>query len=199
MKKSIATILSVLSLFTSAPAFAAFSPIGVSILPPLQFPPSDFSITGARLSLLYGRQRDVYGLDVGVLGNIVEQDLVGISVSGLFNINHGMTNIWFIQAAGVTNWSTQKLNVYGVQVAAFANIVEAESAVNGLQLSLANLAPHTTIRGFQVGVYNVARAVYGFQIGVVNVVDNLHGIQLGLLNFNHTGLFVVSPVINIGF
>ena len=199
MKKSIASILAVLSLFTSMPAIAAFSPVGVSILPPLQFPPSDFSITGARISLLYGRQRDVYGLDVGVLGNIVEQDLNGISLSGLFNINHGMTTIWFVQAAGVTNWSTQKLNVYGVQIAGFANIVEAESSVNGLQLSLANLASHTTIRGFQVGVYNVARTVYGFQLGVVNVADSLHGIQIGLLNFHKTGLFVVSPVINIGF
>jgi hypothetical protein len=185
-------------IFISVPAFAAFSPLGVSIVPPVQFPAEDFSITGLRLSLLYGRQRDVYGIDVGVLGNITNQTFAGIAVSGLFNINHGMTTIVGLQAAGVANWSTQKMNVYGVQVA-LTNIVEAESSVTGLQLSLANMASHTTIRGFQVGVYNVARSVYGLQVGVVNVVDNLHGLQLGLLNFNHTGLFAVAPVLNFGF
>lgn len=198
MKKSIRILLSALSIFISAPAFAAFSPLGVSLVPPVQFPAEDFSITGVRLSLLYGRQRDVYGLDVGVLGNITNQTFVGIAVSGLFNINHGMTSIIGLQAAGAVNWSTQKLNVYGVQVAP-ANIVEAESSVTGMQFALANIASHTTIRGFQVGVYNVARSVYGLQIGLINVVDNLHGFQLGFLNFNHTGLFAVAPVMNFGF
>jgi hypothetical protein len=198
MKKSISLLLSAFMIFISAPAFAAFSPLAVSIVPPVQFPPEDFTITGVRLSLLYGRQRDVYGFDFGVLGNITNQTFVGTAVSGLFNINHGMTDIVGIQAAAVANWSTQKLDVYGVQVA-LTNIVEAESSVNGLQLSLANMSSHTTIRGFQVGVYNVARSVYGFQVGLINVVDNLHGLQLGLLNFNHTGLFAVAPVLNFGF
>ena len=199
MKKSISLLLSVFTIFVSTPAFAAFSPISVSILPPVQFPAQDFSITGLRLSVLYGSQRDVYGFDFGVLGNITQQTFVGIAVSGLFNINRGMTDIVGAQIAGLTNWSTQKLDVYGVQLALISNIVEAESSVNGLQLSLANMAKHTTIRGFQVGVYNVASKVYGFQVGLVNVVDNLHGLQIGLLNFNHTGLFAVSPVINFGF
>ncbi len=168
-------------------------------MPPVQFPAEDFSITGLRLSLLYGRQRDVYGFDFGVLGNTTNQTFTGAAASGLFNINRGMTTILGLQAAGAVNWSTQKTNVFGVQVALGANIVEAESSVNGLQLALVNMASHTTVRGFQVGAYNVADKVYGFQIGVVNVVNNLHGLQIGLLNFNHTGLFAVSPVINFGF
>lgn len=198
MKKSIRLLLAALSISVSAPAFAAVSPLGVSIVPPVQFPADDFSITGLRLSLLYGRQRDVYGLDLGALGNITNQRFVGIAMSGLFNINHGMTTVIGLQGAGVVNWSTQKLNVYGVQAASI-NIVEAESSVTGLQFALVNLASHTAIRGLQVGVYNVARSVYGLQIGLVNVVDNLHGLQLGFLNFNHTGLFAVAPVINFGF
>lgn len=198
MKKSIALILSALTTLFSTPAFAAFTPIGIAIVPPVQFPAEDFTIVGARVSLLFGRQRDVYGLDVGVIGNITSQTSAGISLSGLFNINHGQTTVVGLQAASLLNYSTNKLNAYGLQVA-LLNLLEAESSINGLQLGVFNLASHATIRGFQVGAYNVARTVKGFQLGVINVTDNLHGIQIGLLNFNHTGLFIVAPVLNIGF
>jgi hypothetical protein len=33
----------------------------------------------------------------------------------------------------------------------------------------------------------------------VNDADDLHGIQIGLANFHRTGLFYVSPVLNVGF
>jgi hypothetical protein len=174
------------------------SPISVGILPPVEFPPEDVSITGLRLSLLMGRQRDVYGLDFGVVGNITQQTFVGTAVSGLFNINRGMTIIVGAQIAGLTNMSKQKTRVYGLQLSAIATSLEAESSVTGLQFALVNLASHTRIYGLQVGAYNVADAVYGFQIGVVNVCNNLHGLQIGLVNFHRNGVFSVAPILNFG-
>jgi hypothetical protein len=50
-----------------------------------------------------------------------------------------------------------------------------------------------------MGLYNKANVAYELQIGVINVAKSLYGVQIGLLNFNHTGLFVVSPIFNIGF
>lgn len=179
-------------------AEAAYSPVSIGILPPIQFPPSDYDITGFRLSLLWGNQRDIYGLDLGVLGNITQQDFVGIGVSGLVNYTKGNTTITGLQLAGLTNVNLQKTNVYGIQ-ASLVNYNQAESSVNGVQLGAFNLSTHTTLRGFQFGIYNRAKSVYGLQLGVVNVADNLHGIQIGLLNFHHTGLFFVAPVLNIGF
>lgn len=177
---------------------AALSPVSVSVAYPVQFPPSDFNITGVRASLLFGKHRDVYGLDLGVLGNITDQDFVGIGISGLFNVTHGQTSA-LLQLAGITNINTNKVNIYGAQISALMNMNDAETSIVGLQFALANLSPHTTINGFQIGLYNSAYNVRGFQIGLLNFTENLHGMQIGLLNFNHTGLFVVSPVINIGF
>lgn len=193
-------LIGVTLLFSGAGANAAFTPLSVSILPPVQFPPSDFSITGARASLLWGNHRDVYGVDLGLIGNITAQDFVGVGVSGIFNATHGTTTILGLQAAGAANINTNKTRVYGVQIALGVNSNSAESRLVGLQLAaLANLADHTNIYGVQIGLYNRAQAVYGLQIGLVNVATSLHGVQIGLMNFNHTGLFSVAPILNIGF
>ncbi|HVK60474.1 MAG TPA: hypothetical protein VM432_02940 [Bdellovibrionales bacterium] len=196
---SIALILAAVVSMVPAKAHAAVSPVSVTILPPVMFPPNDFTITGLRMSLLYGKQRNIYGLDLGVLGNITEQDFTGIGISGLFNATTGTTNIIGLQLAGLTNINTSKTRVYGLQLALGMNYNGADTEVNGIQFSLANHGPHTKIYGAQLGIYNKAQDVYGFQIGLVNVADSLHGIQIGLLNFHHKGTFAVSPIINMGF
>lgn len=183
-----------------AVAAAAVSPLAVSIAPPLQFPSDEFSITGARLSLLWGHHRDVYGLDFGALGNVTDQTFTGIGISGLFNLTYGATTIVALQAAGVINMNTQKTNIYGLQIAGAANWNTAQSSVVGMQIALLiNHSPNTAIYGAQVGLYNRAQDVYGLQIGLVNFAKNLHGIQIGLVNFNETGIFGVSPILNAGF
>jgi hypothetical protein len=179
---------------------AALSPVSVSVVPPVQFPSDSFSITGARLSLLWGRHRDLYGLDFGVLGNVTTQTFTGLSVSGLFNVTRGTTRVIGLQAAGAANVNTNKTDVYGFQLALGTNYNSASSTVNGIQFAgLANVSPHTVVRGFQIGLYNRALTVYGFQIGLVNVANALRGVQIGLANFHYTGLFYVSPIINVGF
>lgn len=175
------------------------TPLAVAIVPPVQFPGDDFDITGLRLSLGYGRHRDVYGVDLGVIGNITTQDFVGIGISGLFNYTEGMVTAVGLQAAGITNINNQKTNVYGAQLALGANVNYAESSVTGLQFALVNWSPHTTIYGLQTGLYNKAQAVYGFQIGLVNQCESLHGLQIGLINFHAKGMFSVSPILNFGF
>jgi hypothetical protein len=185
--------------FSVTTAQAAVSPLGVSIIHKIEFPPYDFSVTGVRVSALWGIHRQVYGFDFGGIGNITEQDFGGLAVSGGFNSNLGTTNILLLQAAGVANYSTAKLHVLGVQVAGVMNYVQGEANVVGIQVAAINQTPHETVGFLQAGAYNHAHAVYGFQIGVVNVTDELHGLQIGLINFNHTGLFAVCPILNVGF
>lgn len=200
MRKYVSLFILIAGLFQFNSSHAAISPVSIAIVPPIQFPPDDFSVTGVRASVLWGQHRDVYGLDVGVLGNITEQTFTGIGVSGIFNNTRGTTNILGLQLAGITNINTNKTSVYGFQIAGAVNYQSAASTVSGVQLALlANLAPFTDVYGFQIGLYNRAKEVYGFQIGLVNVTDNLHGIQIGLVNFHHKGLFAVSPIINVGF
>lgn len=194
------TLLAILLLPQAGWSAAAVSPLSIAIVPPVQFPSDEYSITGLRLSVLYGRHRDVYGFDLGAIGNITDQTFTGIGLSGLFNITHGTTTILFLQGAGIMNMTTQKTDVYGLQIAGGLNMNSAQSKVVGLQAALlANLSPATTIYGAQIGLYNKAQEVYGFQIGLVNSTKNLHGLQIGLVNFNETGIFGVSPVLNVGF
>lgn len=199
MVRTIRFFLFVSTFFYITNANAAVSPVSLGIIPPVQFPPADFTIVGARASVIYGRQRDIYGLDLGLIGNITELSFVGVGVSGLFNYTKGQTTIIGLQLAGATNINTQKTNVFGLQAALGCNYMTAESSVTGVQLALANLSDHTAIYGAQVGIYNVADSVYGFQIGIVNDTKNLHGIQIGVLNYNRTGTILVSPILNMGF
>lgn len=197
--KNILCLSILVSFLSLSSAFAAVSPVAISIGGPVQFPPNDFNIMGARISVLYGKHRDVSGLDVGLLGNITTGKFTGAAVSGLFNKTAGPTTILGLQLAGLANINTQKTRVFGLQAALGTNYNTAESSVVGVQLALANLSPNTNIYGFQMGLYNKARAVRGFQIGLINVTQNLSGIQIGLLNFYQEGFFKVSPIINIGF
>jgi hypothetical protein len=201
MQKIIASLIVVISLCSVFPtdANAAVSPVSLGIVPPVQFPAEDFTITGLRLSALYGEQRNMYGLDFGLLGNITLQDFTGLAVSGVFNSTIGSTNIIGLQLAGLTNINKSRTRVYGIQAAIGMNSNEADAQIVGLQLSLVNQGPHMVVYGAQFGVYNVAQDVYGFQFGLINRADSLHGIQIGLLNFNATGMFAVSPIINVGF
>lgn len=200
MQKSIRFFVVTAAIFLASIAQAAISPVGLAIVPPIQFPPTDSGVTGLRFSVLYGRHRDMYGIDLAVLGNVTDQSFVGIAIAGGANIHHGMTTIVGLELAGGVNYMKEKAGVYGVQIAGLMNWMNAEGSVNGFQISLlGNVASHSIVRGAQIGLYNRAKSVYGFQIGLVNDTDHLHGIQIGLANFHRTGLFYVSPVINIGF
>ena len=197
--KHTSLLLILFVLFSHITTQAAVSPLGIAIGGPVQFPPNDYDIIGARVSLLYGTNRDVSGIDLGLLGNITTGKFTGAAVSGIFNYTKGMATITGLQLAGIANINTQKIRVVGLQAALGTNYNSAESSIVGLQLALANLSPNTSIYGFQMGLYNKARAVRGFQIGLINVTQNLSGIQIGLLNFYQDGFFKVSPLINIGF
>lgn len=179
-------------------AAAAISPLGLSAAAPVQVPPSDFSVIGARTSLLWGNHRDVYGVDLGALGNITQGSFGGIAVSGLFNWNQGTATVVGLQFAGVTNVNINQSRILGLQ-ASLVNVNAAESSLVGAGLGLTNHSPHQSVYGVQLSLYNRAREVYGFQVGLFNVTESLHGIQIGLLNFNTHGLFAVAPLINVGF
>lgn len=199
MKTLLKLLVVAASLLMIPCANAAVSPVGVSIFSPVEFPPRDFNIVGARVNLLLGDNRSVYGFDFGAIGSETDLNFVGIGVSGGFNYNRGESTIIFLQAAGITNVNVNKSHIYGVQLAAIANVNEAESTLIGFGVALGNYDPYTTVWGAQLGIYNRAQTVNGFQIGLINSTKNLHGLQIGLINFNETGLFEIAPILNIGF
>lgn len=201
MKKlmRIALILITFSMLPQAHAAPLNSTISFNILPPVQFPQRDYKITGLRLSALWGNQQDVYGLDIGGLGNVTEGAFGGSAIAGVFNVTHHLTRVVGFQLAGGANINTEKTQIYGVQGAIGANINTAESSLYGFQFGLMNFSMNTNVYGVQVGLFNQARGVYGLQVGFINMANNVHGLQIGFLNFNETGLFAISPVLNFGW
>lgn len=182
----------------NGPLNAAVTPISVSIVPPVQFPPADFTVAGIRANILVGSHRDMYGLDVSGVGSITQQNFTGIALAGIFNWTQGKANVLGLQFAGITNLNSKELKLFGLQLSA-VNINLAASEIFGFQLGLVNQSAFTKVYGVQAGIYNKALEVYGFQIGLVNVAKSLHGIQLGLLNINDDGPFVMAPILNVGF
>ena len=193
-------LMLVAALFSVSSAQAGFSPLGLGVFAPVQFPPESFFITGARVDLIMGEHRAVYGFDLGLLINVTDLDLGGVQVAGLYNMNKGSANVIGLQAAGAANINLGHTRIVGVQAAVGINSNQAETTMVGVQLAiLSNYSPFTNVYGVQASLYNKAHEVYGFQIGLINMADTLHGVQIGLVNFNHTGLFAVAPILNVGF
>jgi hypothetical protein len=172
-------------------ANAASSPFGLAIVPGIQYPADDYILAGMRIGVLWGNQAEVYGLDIGGIGNVTQTAFAGTAISS--------TDVWGLQFAGIGNYNLGATTVHGVQASLFMNYNPAEASIHGIAIAPLNLGAATKVYGMQIGIYNRAAEVYGLQIGLVNVANTLHGVQIGFLNFHETGLFQVSPVLNIGF
>src|SRR5471030_899628 len=99
MMKLLRYVVAVSAILFVMPAQALYSPLEVALFPEIQFPAQEYSIAGLRLSILMGKQQDIYGLDFGVVGNITTGDFVGTAVSGITNMTYGPTLVVGVQAS----------------------------------------------------------------------------------------------------
>lgn len=140
-----------------------------------------------RIDLLYGENRDIWGLDLGLV-NIVTREMLGSQI-GLANINLG-------EMAGVQIGID---NIIG-NMPALASSSLKNATAYGLQLGALNVVyPDRMIIGAQVGLINVADKMQGLQIGIINCANDLTGVQIGLLNYNEAAEFYMAPIINTCF
>ncbi len=135
-------ILSVL-LFTR-PALAGSKPIQLSLFPPIQLVSEDEAIGGGRLSLLYGKNTTVTGLDIG----LVSHATTGVSKGAQF----GFVGI---VDADFTGFQDTWVNV-------------TKGKMEGFQWGVVNYAGHAS--GFQLGFVNYAVTMKGLQIGLLNFI-----------------------------
>jgi predicted transcriptional regulator with HTH domain len=140
VKKMTIVMLLVLAPLT---AKAKERPINLSLVTPIQIFPATDSIVGFRFSLLYGRNANFTGLDLGLANHTtgsfkgVQFGLVGIAESGFLG------------------WQDNFINV-------------TSSTMEGLQVGAVNYAEHA--RGVQFGLVNYAGTISGIQIGIVNII-----------------------------
>ena len=131
----------VLAILATSSVFAQGKPVQLALFNPLQIVPEDESISGFRLSLIYGRNANMTGLDWGLVtkttGNFsgVQWGFVGL-VDGNFEG-------WQDNFVSITNGSFK-----GLQMGAY----NSADFVNGVQFGLINTAG--SMKGIQLGLLN---------------------------------------------
>jgi len=137
------------SVLTAAPSPVSAqedkSPIQLALFTPVQIFPENYTISGVRLNLLYGRNVSVTGLDFGFF---VNHTTGGVSKG----VQIGLVGLNEADFVGFQN--------------NFVNIVRGD--FEGFQWGFVNHAHYAN--GFQLGVVNYAESMKGIQIGLVNII-----------------------------
>ncbi len=174
---ALAALAATAVLLAPAPALEAQTeePFEFALFSPLQVRGPESAIQVLRISLLYGENVSVKGLDLGLVARTtggeskglqyalvgyVEGDFVGWQNSGLAAVVQG--------------------NMVGLQTALYTQSATGEV--------------------FQFGLVNTADDVSGFQLGIVNFAENLYGLQIGLVNIIESKTnFSFLPIVNWSF
>jgi hypothetical protein len=159
-------------LAASAPAAPVLTPFQIGIWgPKVQIFPEQTRVVGLRLNLACSDNRDMTGLDLGLVGKAGRMDAIQINLANLVD---------------------EEFN--GIGVGLFNQV----GSVAGLQAGLFNNVAHD-MSGFQLGLFNVADDATGFQIGLVNRTVSMRGVQIGLVNLIEDGPVTFFPILNASF
>jgi hypothetical protein len=128
----------------SIPAMAQEKAVQLSLLSPIQLFPENSSVAGFRISLLYGKNASVNGIDWGLVTHTTVGQSTGIQSS-------------FVSIADADFSGGQ----YG-----FVNL--SKGKFEGVQWGFVNSAADA--HGFQFGVVNYAQRLKGLQLGLINII-----------------------------
>jgi hypothetical protein len=158
------------------------------------------SIHGLRLTLPYGRNWDVQGVDIGIV-NRIEHDFEGaqFSVAGLVDGDmKGLQYNWLVSSVGGEAEGAQfaVVNTVGALHGAQCGAVNyARDGARGAGFGIVNVYGGQSV-GAELGLVNYARRIEGVQFGLVNVTEHLHGVQIGLVNVARNGVLPVFVIFN---
>lgn len=193
LNKTLPTLLSTLALVAAAATAKAEAAFQFGFFAPdLQLVDSSEDVRGLRLDIVYGENRNVSGVDLGIV-NSTTGDFVGLGWAPGANLVDGSAKgvqwswIYSHTAGQFTGW----------QSGLVARVGGADSA--GLQSGWINLA-ESDFTGVQLGLFNKAAHAKGLQLGLVNWADRLDGLQIGLVNYaENSDVYKVLPIVNWQF
>jgi len=157
---------------TAARADGEAKPIQIALFHPAQIFPAETSVRGLRLNLIYGKNRGVTGVDLGIA-------------------NHVTGSAWGFQ------WG-----IVGLVDESFRgwqdNYVNVSREFFGFQSGLYNQADSG--EGIQFGFINNTASMSGFQLALVNYTRRMHGLQVGLVNIiSEKESLPILPIVNWSF
>jgi hypothetical protein len=144
MKNIFSVILSILFIVSfSSVSRSQNNPIQLALVNPIQIVPESQSINGFRFNLIYGKNANVTGFDLGLANQTTGKE-VGVQW-GLVNFTDG----------GFTGWQDSFVNITkGMSVGLQSGGVNYHDGYfNGLQISIVNYA--ATLKGLQIGLINI--------------------------------------------
>ncbi len=142
----VVAVVLILLVSTGMQANAQDKPVQLALFAPVQIFPENISIRGVRLSLIYGKNTTVTGVDWGPVTHTTSGTSLG----------------W--RAAFV---AINEANFMGLQQA-LVNMDDKNS--EGVQMGIFNHAGHMS--GLQFGLINHAGSMKGLQIGLINIIKS---------------------------
>jgi hypothetical protein len=173
MKGRIVSIAAALTLLAAGSASAAPSPFQLALFDPAQIVKHDQSVGLLRIDLIYGRNVNVTGLDIG---------LVNHTTGNQGGLSYGIANV--VQGS-FTGWQDNAINI-------------ADQSFLGLQSGIWNQSKDG--HGVQFGWVNVTEKMSGLQVGIVNYTRTMSkGVQIGVGNIILEGGIPFLPIVNARF
>jgi hypothetical protein len=187
------SLLGAAALFISVASVRAESMFQFGLFAPeLQIVDATEDVRGLRIDFVYGENRNVSGVDIGVV-NSTTGGFKGFGWAAGANLVKGKTTgvqwSWLYSHSGgtFTGWQSGVLSRVG----------GADSG--GLQSGWVNLA-EADFSGVQFGLINKSKEMNGLQLGVINWADRLNGLQIGLVNYAaNSDLYKALPFFNWSF
>lgn len=189
-------VIRVALLLLAGAGLARAAPVQLSLWNPVQLVDDEADIRGIRIDLPYGRNRDVVGLDVGVI-NGTRRDGYGVQIglalndAGFFHVPPDAPGrLKGVQLTPLMNTAGEAA---GLQAGGLANLARGD--LRGVQLSwLVNMVMGDTC-GLQAGMGNFTqKRAAGVQlapsiIAALNLAGDIRGAQVstGVLSMNKTG------------
>lgn len=151
--------------------------------------------------------RNVSGVEIGLLGEVLDGDLRGFGWGTLWSVVGGglrggqfafLTCIADEPSAGcqISGVASSAGEFSGVQLALLHNKAKA---MEGVQLSLLANTVGGDLSGVQMAIVNRAAKVRGVQFGLLNFADSLYGVQIGLGNSVNDSPLPWMPILNASF
>ena len=154
----------ILTILIPGPAIAdeGSGPISLGLFTPIQIVGETKSVDALRLNLIYAKNADLTGIDLGLIGRNTG-DVAGVAWNAVGVVDGNFTGWQDSWLASITRG-----NMQGLQVGAYT---ASGMGSSGVQLGLINTSDDFS--GLQFGLVNVAESMRsGLQIGLVNIIKN---------------------------
>lgn len=155
-----------------------FTPVQLGVFgPDFAVPPGvHYSVHGVVFNPLFADVANVYGLEMGGLTVVANNDMWGVQFAGVA-ANGG--EVCGVQFAGLGAEITK--NTTGIQFGGLFS--ETQHDMTGVQFGGVYADTKGKMVGAQFGCFGIAKSMFGVQLCLCNIATDAQGLQFGVINY----------------